>query len=168
MSLDIGLIEPKSPTNVGAVLRAANCFGVNSVFYTGSRYDRAEKFNTDTKNARSHIPLCGVEDLLQHVSANTKVVCVELVVGALLLPNFDHPENVFYIFGPEDGTIAPSLLDHADSVVYIPSASSLNLAASVNVVLYDRLAKSDLGFANDAYIRKIRDTNNNSKLKDSL
>ena len=36
----IGLFNPKSPENVGSVMRAAGCYGVNSVFYTGVRYDR--------------------------------------------------------------------------------------------------------------------------------
>ena len=38
----ICLTNPKSPTNVGAVLRAAGCFGANEILYTGNRYDRAK------------------------------------------------------------------------------------------------------------------------------
>ena len=45
----IGLYNPKSPENVGAVMRAAGCYGVASVFYTGKRYERARDFVTDTK-----------------------------------------------------------------------------------------------------------------------
>lgn len=48
-SVSIGLSNPKSPTNVGAVMRAAGCYGVDNVIYTGTRYDRAVKLNTDTK-----------------------------------------------------------------------------------------------------------------------
>ena len=33
----IGLYNPKSPENVGSVMRAAGCYGVASVFYTGVR-----------------------------------------------------------------------------------------------------------------------------------
>ena len=32
----IGLFNPKSPENVGSIMRAAGCYGVSSVFYTGS------------------------------------------------------------------------------------------------------------------------------------
>jgi len=70
-----------------------------------------------------------------------------------------------YIFGPEDGTISQAVIDRADAVVYVPTIGCMNLAATVNVVLYDRLAKSDLGFATDALIRQSRDTNNKIKLK---
>ena len=38
----IGLFNPKSPENVGSVLRAAGCYGVNSVFNTGVRYDKRD------------------------------------------------------------------------------------------------------------------------------
>lgn len=56
-------------------------------------------------------------------------------------------------------------IDRADAVVYIPATGSLNLAASVNVVLYDRLSKSGIDYANDELIRQSKDTNNTIKLK---
>lgn len=61
----IGLYNPKGPENVGAILRAAGCYGVNSVFYTGKRYERAVEFRTDTKQVHLQLPLIGVDDLQQ-------------------------------------------------------------------------------------------------------
>ncbi len=60
--ITIGLTNPKSPSNVGAVMRAAGCYCVDQVLYTGQRYANAAKHNgakhsTDTKNARDKIPL---------------------------------------------------------------------------------------------------------------
>jgi len=163
-NVTIGLIHPKSPTNVGAIMRAAGCYGVESIFYTGDRYERAEKYNTDTKNAGLRIPLRKVDDLTLCATSKTKIVCVELVLGASLLPSFEHPDDVIYIFGPEDNTIDQDILKKADSVVYVPTVGCMNLAATVNVVLYDRLAKSDLRFASDDFIRKNRDTNNKARI----
>jgi len=163
-SVSIGLTKPKSPSNVGAVMRAAGCYRVNSVFYTGKRYDRAEKFNTDTKDVGQNIPLTGVESLLECMSEKVKIVCVELVEGAIPLPEYQHPDNAMYIFGPEDGTVNQDVIEKADAVVYVPTIGCMNLAATVNVVLYDRLAKSDLSFANDNLIRQSRDTNNKAKV----
>jgi len=45
--VSLGLINPKTPENIGAVMRAAGCFQADAVFYTGERYDRAARFNTD-------------------------------------------------------------------------------------------------------------------------
>jgi len=161
----IGLINPKSPTNVGAVMRAAGCYQVDSVYYTGVRYDRAAKFHTDTHNTRRTIPLFGVESLLNVLPTDMKLVCVELAEGATPLPYFQHPTNAFYIFGPEDGTIDQATVDRADDVVYIPTTGCMNLAATVNVVLYDRLAKSTSINTSNELICQSRDVNNNLQIK---
>ena len=161
----IGLINPKSPSNVGAVMRAAGCYRAHSVFFTGERYIRAANFNTDTKNIVQKIPLTGVASLLDCIPEETTVVCVELVEGAMPLPEYQHPERAFYIFGPEDGTINQEIIDRADDVVYVPTIGCMNLAATVNVVLYDRIAKSSEYIANDELIIRSRDTNNRVKVK---
>ena len=163
--ISIGLSNPKSPTNVGAVMRAAGCFQADSVLYTGERYNRAAKFNTDTQNASIIIPLLGVDCLVQNAPVNARVVCIELVEGASSLLEFQHPDNAFYIFGPEDGTLDQTIIDAADSVVYIPTIGCLNLAATVNVVLYDRLAKSTRPLVGDELIRQSRDANNRVRVK---
>lgn len=165
-TVSIGLTKPKSPTNVGSIMRAAGCYRVNSVFYTGERYNRAVKFQTDTKLAQTKIPLTGIESLLDAVPTGAKIVCVELVEGATPLPEFKHPDNAFYIFGPEDNTLSQDVIDRADAVVYIPTVGCMNLAATVNVVLYDRLAKS-AHISGDELIRASRDKNNNIKLSNS-
>jgi len=163
--VSIGLSNPKSPSNVGAVMRAAGCYQVDSVFYTGRRYAHAVKFHTDTQNAAQSIPLTGVECLINSVSKDMKIVCIELVEGATPLPEYQHPDNALYIFGPEDGTINQKVLDKADAVVYVPTIGSMNLAASVNVLLYDRLAKLNTNIGNDELIRQSRDTNNQARVK---
>lgn len=161
----VGLTNPKSPSNVGAVMRAAGCYGVNEVIYTGQRYQQAAKFSTDTKNISQLIPLTPVESLISDKVKDVEIVCVELVEGATPLPLFNHPENALYILGPEDGSISQKVVDQADHVVYVPTIGCMNLAATVNVVLYDRLAKSNNFVASDELIKQSRDTNNKVKIK---
>lgn len=163
--VNIGLTNPKSPANVGAVMRAAGCFGVDSVLYTGQRYPRAARFNTDTKDVAQAIPLKGVACLVDSAAEGMAIVCVELAEGATPLPDFTHPDNALYIFGPEDGTLSQEVIDRADAVVYIPTCGCMNLAATVNVVLYDRLAKSEQRPARDELIRQSRDRNNRLKVR---
>jgi tRNA(Leu) C34 or U34 (ribose-2'-O)-methylase TrmL len=161
----IGLVNPKSPTNVGGVMRAAGCYSADAIYYTGKRYDRAAKHQTDTKNIAEKIPLTGVDCLFDAVAEGTKVVCVELVEGATPLPQFEHPANALYILGPEDGNLTQEMVDRADEVVYVPTVGCMNLAATVNVLLYDRLAKSGCDIADDSLIRASRDTNNRVRVK---
>lgn len=163
----IGLSNPKSPTNVGSVMRAAGCFQIDAVFYTGKRYPLAARFQTDTKQANQTIPLTAVTSLMEGVKDKMAVVCVELAEGATPLPDFSHPENACYLFGPEDGTLSQELIDQADAVVYVPTVGCLNLAATVNIVLYDRLAKSDAKGGGNTLIRQSRDTNNRVRVKRS-
>ena len=165
--LSIGLVNPKNVSNVGAVMRAAGCFGVDAVWYSGERYPRAQKFATDTKKSVQTIALQHTDSILETAGHNIARVCVELVEGATALPDYQHPLHACYVFGPEDGSLSQSMIDHADDVVYIPSTGCLNLAASVNVVLYDRLAK--LGYLHEGQsenelIVRNRDCRNNLKL----
>lgn len=143
----IGLENPKTPDNVGSVLRAVGCFNAQAVYYTGQRYDIAAKHQTDTKNVQQRVTLARTDDwsaLKAQLPEGTKIVCVELALGAMSLPEFEHPERALYVFGPEDGSLPKSVVSEADAVVYIPTIGCLNLAATVNVLLYDRLLKRGL------------------------
>lgn len=161
--VEIVLINPKSPTNVGGVLRAAGCFGVNNVKYTGNRFDNAQKFATDTKQIGDTSPLNKIETLTEVQKSDTKIIAVELTDGATPLPHFTHPENAVYVFGPEDGSLQKQHLRHCDDVVYIPTHGCMNLAATVNVLLYDRLAKSQNTNYSQAFLLKNRDKNNRAR-----
>jgi len=177
----IALTNPKTPTNVGAVMRAAGCYQADQIIYNGNRYAQAAKYHkqtlqTDTFNMIDKIPLVQVEsfisikDSLESIPSSAKIICVDLVEGATPLPHFIHPPEAVYIFGPEDSSIKQEVIDIADDVVYVPTVGCMNLAATVNVLLYDRLAKSltsqeDSMLADNALIRKSRDTNNTSKVK---
>jgi len=164
----LGLTNPKSPTNVGSVMRASGCYGVDSVVYTGERYERAAQFNTDTHKNSHQISLTQVEDLLAAVPEGATVVCVELVEGAIPLPAYQHPDNAFYIFGPEDGNVQQRVINRVDDVVYVPTVGCMNLAATVNVLLYDRLAKSTNFITDNDLVKDSRDNNNKLSVKRPL
>lgn len=161
----IGLVNPKSPENVGAVLRAAGCYGVNTICYTGTRFERAAKYQLDTKRRSDSITLKAAESLLACRRPGQQLVCVELAEGAMPLPAFRHPDNAFYVFGPEDGSIDQALIDAADAVVYVPTIGCMNLAATVNVLLYDRMAKQQQAIDHLERVRASRDVNNRLVVK---
>lgn len=169
LNVTIGLVNPKSPDNVNSVLRAAGNYRVDQVYYTGSRYLRAVEHNPDiskiSRKIGQAVPLVGVKSLLDKAPDHVKLVCIEFAIDAVPLPEYQHPENACYIFGPEDGNIPQAIIDCADDVVYVPTAGSMNIAASVNVVLYDRLAKGSQLIYSNELILKNRDTNNNLVVK---
>lgn len=134
----IGLHNPKTPSNVGSVLRAASVYRAAMIAHTGSRYSKAA---TDTTCAYRHIPLIKVEDLFSVIPYDCVPVAVDLLDGARDLTRYTHPERAFYIFGPEDGTLGKLITDRCRDKIYVPTNGCMNLAACVNVVLYDRMAK---------------------------
>lgn len=134
----IGLEKPGNEINVGHVLRAAGCFGANMVIASKIRYTATM---TDTQKSYRHIPLIQVDDLTHVKPYDCRLVGVELVDGAIPLDEYVHHERAYYIFGPEESSLDENLLSHCDDIVQVPSKHCLNLAACVNVVLYDRIAK---------------------------
>lgn len=139
----IGLHQPKAAVNVGSVLRAAGCFDADLVVVSGRRIKGLTHTATDTQKAWRHIPLLCVDDLFAAHPLGATPVAVDLVPGAVSLAHFWHPERAYYLFGPEDGTLGANLYERCPHRVMIPTAHCLNLAATVNVVLYDRMAKSN-------------------------
>lgn len=137
----IALHKPKTPENVGGVLRAAHCYGAAQVNISGAR-NKWLTHSTNTPQAHKHTPTFLVNDCLDYIPNGAEIVAIDLVDGATPLPSFRHPQRACYVFGPEDGTLGRSITDRAQHKVYIPTRNCMNLAACVNVVLYDRLTKS--------------------------
>lgn len=134
----VGLFQPKDAFNIGGVLRAAYCYDVSMVAVQGKRY---KHHPADTTKAFKHLPLFDTDNLFDLIPRDCVPVAVELDDKARDLRSYVHPERAFYIFGPEDGSLGHQVYDKCRDIVYIPTKMCLNLAACVNVVLYDRLAK---------------------------
>lgn len=83
-------------------------------------------------------------------------VAVEIRPDAESLVTFDRPEEALYVFGPEDGGLPKSVRLLCHRFVVIPTHHCLNLAAAVNVVLYDRRLKRTMaGFEPLGPVRDI-------------
>ena len=115
-----------------------------------SALSRSSRAPTDTHAAYRHLPLQLVDDLHDAVPYDCVPIAVDLVEDATPLHEFKHPERAFYVFGPEDGTLGDGVLSWCARRVYVPTRHCMNLAATVNVVLYDRLAKQLRAGAPDA------------------
>lgn len=148
MSAILILDRPKYVANLGAVIRAASSFGAQQIYWSGKRIDldandrlpremRMQLYK-DVRVTRTERPF---DKLTGEYTAKITPVCVELVPGAESLADFVHPPNAAYVFGPEDGDVSQVYRRLCHRFVYIPSRHCLNLAAAVNIVLYDRATK---------------------------
>lgn len=139
------LVNPKFPHNVGAAVRAASCFGIRQVWYTGDRVamelERKRRLPREERlRGYKDVELRQFDYPFEQFS-DAVPVAVELRPSSELLPQFVHPEQAVYVFGPEDGSIPPVLLRHCHRFVVIPTRHCVNLSAAVYLVLYDRLVK---------------------------
>lgn len=155
MSAAVLLIDPKYPHNVGAAIRACSIFGADKLRWTG---DRVPDPRTEEGTHVGRLPReermklydrvswnrSSVNEIDRFASYGYTPVCVEVLDEAESLVDFIHPDDALYVFGPEDGSIERGVKTACHRFVTIPSASCLNLAAAINVVLYDRLAKSQV------------------------
>jgi len=147
----IVLFNPKYPHNVGATIRAASNFDVKLVIFTGDRVSlEPPKDKTKYRLPREE-RMRGYKDVVvindeypfNRFSCEITPVAVELRPNSEVLGKFLHPKNAVYVFGPEDGSIPQIYLKHCYRFVKIPSKHCLNLAAAVNVILYDRILRKD-------------------------
>lgn len=141
----IVLVNPKFPHNVGAAVRAASCFGIGQVWYTGDRVamelERTRRLPREERmKGYKDVELRQFEYPFEQFG-DAVPVAVELRPNSELLPQFEHPEKAVYVFGPEDGSLSAVHLRHCHRFVVIPTHHCVNLSAAVYLILYDRLVK---------------------------
>ena len=138
----VGLHRPSRPENIGGALRAADVYGVELVVLGGGELPPEPLGHpTDTTQAWRRIPVAFEDAVLEALPEECVAVAVERVAEGTPLPEFEHPERAMYLFGPENGSLDETMLERCAHVVSIPGHVCSNLAAAVNVVLYDRIAK---------------------------
>lgn len=147
MSIIIGLHQIKNTANLANIRRSLSCYGGGAICTTGNRINAALQVDRVPRPLRDnrydnvqieHYDIMPIDETVIHLGFIP--VAIE-VGGSQSLPYFEHPENAFYIFGPEDGSIPPQILRKCHHVVAIPTSQCLNLAVAVSTVLYDRIAK---------------------------
>lgn len=145
----IALENPKYGHNVSGAIRAASCFGIEQVFWSGSRVRLDLESKTrlpreERMKGYGAVQAIESDRFFDAFPAGTVPVAIELTPNAELLTQFEHPENALYVFGPEDGSIKSVTLRHCQRFVAIPTHHCLNLATAISVVLYDRRMKRQL------------------------
>ena len=137
----IGIIQPKTSSNIGTLLRSAYQLGASIVYTIGGRY---KSHSTDTLNVPARIPLIEANDWNAFVENSPRsAVWVVVEMGGTPLSDFKHPRNAIYILGSEDHGVPKNVLRACREVVSLEAEAyaSYNVAVAGSIVMYDRMIK---------------------------
>lgn len=129
--------------NFASLIRNANAFGANKVFYMSptKRYD--PRGAVGAKHVTIPTYLSTYSDLFKLKNDYT-FVGVEQYPGAKPLHKFNWKKNSLMLFGSEGLGLEPEVLDMCDNLVYIPqhgSVRSINVSSCSAVVMHDFVRK---------------------------
>jgi tRNA(Leu) C34 or U34 (ribose-2'-O)-methylase TrmL len=138
----IGVINPKTETNIGTLWRSAYQFGASFIFVIGVRY---KKHPGDTIKAYTKIPLFQYDCYASFLNSriyDCEIICVEICDQSQNIRRFKHPRSAIYLLGAEDGGIPGRYLNDK-KIIQIPTVNtvSFNVAVAGSIVMYDRFIK---------------------------
>ena len=134
----IGILNGKTPENLGVLWRSAQNFGASFIFTIGNRYAKQASDTHDAVKAMPYYHYKTFQDFFEHIPKGTRIVGVEMAEGAQSLENFEHPRRCVYLLGAEDHGLTKEAIANAHFLVQFPSKHSLNVAVAGSIVLYDR------------------------------
>ncbi|MGV0836292.1 TrmH family RNA methyltransferase [Mycolicibacterium thermoresistibile] len=149
--LHIAIENFGNDANIGAVVRTANAFAVDTVHIVGRRrWNRRGAMVTDRYQRLRHHD--STADLLAFAAAaGLVVVAVDNVPGAVRLEHTELPEHCLLIFGQE----GPGITDDAKagaaltvSIAQFGSTRSINAAVAAGIAMHTWIRQhADLGLA---------------------
>ena len=155
MRLILILHNIRSVYNVGAILRTAECFGVEQVIFSGytphpekglphEREKLSQALKKTALGAEKLIPSTYSPDIFTTVrqlkSTGYAVVALEQSPNSVTLGNYSPPEKLALILGEEVHGIPPDLLTLADNILEIPQSGqkeSLNVSVAAAIAIWE-------------------------------
>jgi 23S rRNA (guanosine2251-2'-O)-methyltransferase len=132
------------PHNLGAALRAAECFGVAGVVWSRNRgtslTPTARKVSVGASELVPQAVIANLADGVRKAKdAGYWIVTAEVGDDCVSLPKFDPPDRIALVLGSEGDGVQPLIRKLADIKVQIPmrgAIDSLNVSQATAVLLY--------------------------------
>lgn len=137
--LHIAIENFGNDANIGAVVRTANAFAVDTVHIVGRRrWNRRGAMVTDRYQRLAHHDTTA--DLLTFAAgAGLTVVAVDNVPGAVRLEHTESPRDVLLVFGQEGPGISEAAREGAEltvSIAQFGSTRSINAAVAAGIAMH--------------------------------
>jgi tRNA (cytidine/uridine-2'-O-)-methyltransferase len=150
MNINIVLLEPRMPGNVGTIGRLA--YATKSVLHLIKPYGFGEITQKEVKRAGldywEHLDVReynNIEDFWQKNPFSTRHFFATTKTKKNYF-DIKYKDNDYFYFGREDAGLPKELLDKAkDNCITIPmqnEARSLNIANSVSIIVYDAIRQN--------------------------
>ena len=130
------------PGNLGAIIRTAAWFGVDSIFLSSDSVDRFNpKVVRSSAGAIFQIPIfimSDLNDILNRAAENGFTKIATLPHGGKNIYEYKFPGRSIILFGSEANGLSDDIMLQTDVIISIPSkgrGESLNLAISCGIVL---------------------------------
>jgi 23S rRNA (guanosine2251-2'-O)-methyltransferase len=145
------LDEIQDPHNVGAILRSAECSGVNGVIFT--KHNSATITSTVTKvsaGATEHLKICQVNNLSQTIDELKEKgfwIVGSSLENAKNYTEVDYKIPIALIVGNEEKGIRKLTASKCDFLVKIPMSGkiqSLNVSVATGILLFEILRQRSL------------------------
>ena len=136
------LDQVSDPHNLGAILRASECFGVDYVLASGKNVDITPVVTKVSVGASELVPFHTVGNLAEVIEKLKKAGCwfasADGGRGAENLKEFDFPKKTVLVLGSEGTGVRKLLLSRSDYTIKIPmygQIDSLNVSQAAAVFL---------------------------------
>ncbi len=101
----VALVDPKYPHNVGAAVRAASCYGIRQVWFSGDRVQlrgaRGYRLPREERmRGYQDVELRQSDAFFDAFDRDVVPVAVEVRAGSESLIEFKHPDRALYILAP--------------------------------------------------------------------
>ena len=134
-----------TPANVGSILRTAAALRVDDVWLCGQTPDPSTAgVGRTALGSERYLTLHRCEQVAEAIGqikvAGYSLVAVELAHGAEPIHSVELTDPVCLAVGHEDRGLSATVLDGADTVVFIPQLGkigSLNVATAASIAMYE-------------------------------
>ncbi|HOE91604.1 MAG TPA: RNA methyltransferase [Candidatus Cloacimonadota bacterium] len=135
----------RSAFNVGAIIRTAECFGIEELIFTGyTALPSHPKVVNTAMNAQSKIKWQYHENIFavieKYKEMGYTIYALETAEPSVSLFEHQFPDKNLLILGNEALGIEPIILPHADHILQIPLfgwKNSLNVATATAIAVYE-------------------------------
>jgi tRNA G18 (ribose-2'-O)-methylase SpoU len=130
--------------NIGTVVRNANAFGAQSVFYIGNKkWDRRGAVGTYHYTNVRHYPTWD-QFYAYSKGFGFSIVGLEITEDAIDIREFTWPEKTAIVLGEENLGLSDTVLEQCDYVVKIPqfgSVRSLNAGVASGIAMFTYISQ---------------------------